>query len=106
MPCDGFSAGWATRSANQLIVDVLKRVGARKNATPAQVSLAWLLAQKAFIVTIPGTRNPKHLRENLASSDLQLLTADLTEIDTAFSRMKVQGSRMNAGQMRIVDETG
>ncbi|MDP1935757.1 MAG: aldo/keto reductase [Hylemonella sp.] len=105
MACEGFSAGWATRSANQPIVDVLKRVGARKNATPAQVSLAWLFAQKAFIVTIPGTRNPKHLRESLASIDLQLLPADLTEIDTAFSRMKVQGGRMNADQMRIVDET-
>lgn len=92
-------------AANQPIIDVLKRVGARKNATPAQVSLAWLLAQKTFIVPIPGTRNPNHLRENLAAIALQLLPVDLAEIDTAFARMKVQGGRMNADQMRIVDET-
>lgn len=93
----------ANLAANQPIVNVLKKVGQRKNATPAQVSLAWLLAQKAFIVPIPGTRNPVHLRENLASIDLQLNPADLKEIDTAFAGMKLQGGRMNADQMRIVD---
>lgn len=93
----------ANLAANQPIVDVLKKVGQRRNATPAQVSLAWLLAQKAFIVPIPGTRNPVHLRENLASIDLQLNPADLKEIDTAFARMTLQGGRMNADQMRIVD---
>lgn len=93
----------ANLAANQPIVDVLKKVGHRRNATPAQVSLAWLLAQKAFIVPIPGTRNPVHLRENLASIDLQLDPADIKEIDIAFARMNVQGQRMNADQMRIVD---
>lgn len=100
---DRFSS--ANLTANQPIIDVLTRVGTRKNATPAQVSLAWLLAQKTFSVPIPGTRNPNHLRENLAAIELQLLPADLAEIDTAFARMKVQGGRMNADQMRIVDET-
>lgn len=56
----------ANLAANRPIVDVLRKVGERRNTTPAQVSLAWLLAQKAFIVPIPGTRNPVHLRENLA----------------------------------------
>jgi aryl-alcohol dehydrogenase-like predicted oxidoreductase len=93
----------ANLAANQQIVDVLKKVGARRNATPAQVSLAWLLAQKAFIVPIPGTRNPVHLRENLGSISLRLLPADLKEIDTVFAGMTVQGGRMNVDQMRIVD---
>ena len=95
----------ANLAANQPIVDVLKKVGQRRNATPAQVSLAWLLAQKAFIVPIPGTRNPVHLRENLASISLRLQPADLKEIDTVFAGMKVQGGRMNADNMRIVDST-
>lgn len=98
---DRFSA--ANMAANQPIVDVLKKVGQRRNGTPAQVSLAWLLAQKAFIVPIPGTRNPAHLRENLASISLRLQPADLEEIDTVFAGMKVQGGRMNADNMRIVD---
>jgi aryl-alcohol dehydrogenase-like predicted oxidoreductase len=84
-------------------VDVLRKVGERRNATPAQVSLAWLLAQKAFVVPIPGTRNPVHLRENLASTGIQLLPADLAEIDTAFVSTKVRGGRMNPEQMRVVD---
>jgi aryl-alcohol dehydrogenase-like predicted oxidoreductase len=98
---DRFSA--ANMAANQPIVDVLKKVGQRRNATPAQVSLAWLLAQKALIVPIPGTRNPAHLRENLASISLRLQPADLEEIDTVFAGMTVQGGRMNADNMRIVD---
>lgn len=95
----------ANLAANQPIVDVLKKLGQRINATPAQVSLAWLLAQKAFIVPIPGTRNPLHLRENLASISLRLQPADLKEIDTVFAGMKVQGGRMNVDNMRIVDGT-
>ena len=64
-----------------------------------------LIAQKPFIVPIPGTRNPKHLSENLGAIQLALNAADLTEIDTAFARMKIYGGRMNADQMRIVDAT-
>lgn len=95
----------ANLAANQPIIDALKRVGARRNAAPAQVSLAWLLARKPFIVPIPGTRNPKHLSENLGAIQLVLNPADLTEIDTAFARMTIHGGRMNADQMRIVDVT-
>jgi aryl-alcohol dehydrogenase-like predicted oxidoreductase len=92
-------------AANQPVVDLLKRIAAKKNATPAQVSLAWLLAQKPWIVPIPGTRNVNHLRENHGALNLQLTPADLREIDIAWSKIKVHGGRMNQEQMRVVDQT-
>jgi aryl-alcohol dehydrogenase-like predicted oxidoreductase len=92
-------------AANQPVVDLLKRIAAKKNATPAQVSLAWLLAQKPWIVPIPGTRNVNHLRENHGALNLQLTPADLREIDIAWSKIKVHGGRMNEEQMRVVDQT-
>jgi aryl-alcohol dehydrogenase-like predicted oxidoreductase len=95
----------ANLAANQPVVDLLKRVAKRKNATPAQVALAWLLAQKPWIVPIPGTRNVNHLGENLTAIDVQLTAADLREIDTAVAKIKVHGGRMNEEQMRIVDQT-
>jgi aryl-alcohol dehydrogenase-like predicted oxidoreductase len=95
----------ANLAANQPIVDLLKRVAKRKNATPAQIALAWLLAQKPWIVPIPGTRNVNHLGENLAAINVQLTAADLREIDTAVAKIKVRGGRMNEEQMRIVDQT-
>src|SRR5579863_6077966 len=92
-------------SANMPIVDLIRRFAEKKNATPAQISLAWLLAQKPFIVPIPGTRNIDHLNENLAAINVQLTPADLREIDTAFSEIKVHGGRMNEEQMKVVDQT-
>ena len=92
-------------AANMPVVDLLKRFAAKKNATPAQIALAWLMAQKPFIVPIPGTRNMDHLRENLGASDVQLTPADLSELDAAFSRITVHGGRMNEMQMRVVDQT-
>ena len=92
-------------AANRPIVDLLKRVAKKKNATPAQIALAWLLAQKPWIVPIPGTRNIDHLNENLGAINVQLTPADLREIDTAVSKIKVHGGRMNEEQMRIVDQT-
>ena len=68
-------------AANMPFVDLLTRFAATKNATPAQIALAWLLAQKPFIVPIPGTRNMDHLRENLGAIDVQLTPADLNELD-------------------------
>jgi aryl-alcohol dehydrogenase-like predicted oxidoreductase len=65
----------------------------RRNATPAQISLAWLLAQKAFIVPIPGTRRADHLHDNLRAIDVQLTPADLREIETALSNIEVHGGR-------------
>jgi aryl-alcohol dehydrogenase-like predicted oxidoreductase len=92
-------------AANMPIVDLIRRFAEKKNATPAQISLAWLLAQKPFIVPIPGTRNIDHLNENLAAINVQLTPADLGEIDAAFSKIKVHGGRMNEEQMKVVDQT-
>jgi aryl-alcohol dehydrogenase-like predicted oxidoreductase len=92
-------------AANTPIVDLLKRFAEKENATPAQVALAWLLAQKPWIVPIPGTRNIDHLGENLGAINVQLTPADLREIDTAFSQIKVHGGRMNEEQMKVVDQT-
>ena len=90
-------------AANQGIVDLLRTFAQRKGATPAQVSLAWLLARKPWIVPIPGTRDPNHLIENLGSGDLSLDAADLGELDAAFARVTVLGGRMNAAQMKVVE---
>lgn len=92
-------------AANRPIVEFLQRFGAKKNATAAQIALAWLLAQKPFIVPIPGTRSMQHLNENLAASNLQLTAADLREIATALAAITVHGGRMNKEQMKVVDQT-
>jgi aryl-alcohol dehydrogenase-like predicted oxidoreductase len=92
-------------AANMPMVDLIKRFAEKKNATPAQISLAWLLAQKPFIVPIPGTRNIDHLNENLGATNVQLTPADLREIDAAVSKIKVYGGRMNEEQMKVVDQT-
>lgn len=86
-------------TANQPVVDLLKRVAKRKNATPSQVALAWLLAQKPWIVPIPGTRSLAHFNENLQAIGVQLSAADLREIDEAFAKITVHGGRMNVEQI-------
>src|SRR5437667_3673984 len=91
-------------AANMPVVHALKRVAEKKNATPAQISMSWMLAQKPFIVPIPGTRNIDHLNENLGAINIQLTPDDLREIDYAFSKIKVQGGRMNEEQMKVVDQ--
>jgi aryl-alcohol dehydrogenase-like predicted oxidoreductase len=92
-------------AANMPIVAFLKQFSEKKNATPAQISLAWLLVQKPFIVPIPGTRSADHLHENLRAIDVQLTPADLREIETALSKIKVHGGRMNEERMMAVDRT-
>ncbi len=92
-------------AANRPVVDLLKRFAEKKNATPAQIALAWLLAQKPWIVPIPGTRNIDHLSENLGAINVQLTPADLREIETAFSKIKVHGGRMSEKHVRDVDQT-
>jgi aryl-alcohol dehydrogenase-like predicted oxidoreductase len=89
--------------ANLPLVDWLKQFAEPKNATPAQIALAWLLAQKPWIVPIPGTRRMDHLEENLGSINVQLTPADIREIDSAFSKIRVHGGRMNQEQMKVVD---
>jgi aryl-alcohol dehydrogenase-like predicted oxidoreductase len=81
------------RAANQALVELLGRIAARKHATPAQVALAWLLAQKPWIVPIPGTRRLERLEENIGAADLELSSDDLREIEDAASQITVQGAR-------------
>ena len=81
------------RKANQALVDLLATVGARKHATPAQMALAWVLAQKPWIVPIPGTTKRHRLEENLGAADIQLTGDDLREIETAVSKITIQGAR-------------
>ena len=81
------------RKANQAVVDLLREIGARKHGTPAQVALAWLLAQKPWIVPIPGTTKRHRLDENLGSASLELTADDLREIDHAASQITLQGER-------------
>jgi aryl-alcohol dehydrogenase-like predicted oxidoreductase len=81
------------RKANQAVVDLLRQIGARTNATPAQVALAWLLARKPWIVPIPGTTKLHRLEENLAAASLELTADDLREIERAASQIAVQGAR-------------
>ena len=81
------------RKANQALVDLLAAVGARKGATPAQIALAWVLAQKPWMVPIPGTTKLHRLEENLAATSLELSADDLREIDEASSRITILGAR-------------
>lgn len=81
------------RKANQALVDLLKSIGERKNATPAQLALAWLLAQKPWIVPIPGTTKLHRLEENISAVEIELTAEDLLEIDQAASQIAVQGAR-------------
>jgi len=98
---DRFSA--QNIAANKPVVDLLRQYAAKKNATPSQVALAWLLARKPWIVPIPGTRNLAHMNENLGAIKLQLAPADLLELDAAFAKLEVHGGRMNQMQMQVVD---
>jgi aryl-alcohol dehydrogenase-like predicted oxidoreductase len=91
-------------AANWPIVELLKRFAARKQATPAQVALAWLLAQKPWIVPIPGTRSMAHLSENLGAREVRLTPEELRELETDFSKLKVHGGRISARHMRDVDQ--
>ncbi len=91
------------RRANKALVDVLAVIAARKNATPAQLALAWLLAQKPWIVPIPGTTKLQRLEENIGAAALELTSEDLREIDSAASRITVQGDRYPEQLKRLVD---
>jgi aryl-alcohol dehydrogenase-like predicted oxidoreductase len=81
------------RKANQALVDLLAEIGKRKKATPAQIALEWLLAQKPWIVPIPGTRKLDRLEENIGAVFVELTAEDLREIDNASSQITVQGAR-------------
>ncbi len=91
------------RAANQAMVDLLAQIAERLDATPAQVALAWLLAQKPWVVPIPGTRKLARLDENLAAADLELTATDLNEIETASAAITVQGARYPEAMERLID---
>jgi aryl-alcohol dehydrogenase-like predicted oxidoreductase len=81
------------RKANQALVDLLRKIAERKKATPAQIALAWLLAQKPWIVPIPGTRKLARFEENIGAVEIELTPGDLHEIDSAASKITIQGAR-------------
>jgi aryl-alcohol dehydrogenase-like predicted oxidoreductase len=81
------------RKANQALVDLLRLIGERKKATPAQIALAWLLARKPWIVPIPGTTKPSRLDENIGAAAIELTSDDLRDIENAASGIEVQGAR-------------
>jgi aryl-alcohol dehydrogenase-like predicted oxidoreductase len=91
------------RAANQALVDLLGRIAAAKGATPAQVALAWLLAQKPWIAPIPGTRRLERLQENLAAADLELTDHDLAEIETSAGEVEIHGARYPEHLARLID---
>jgi aryl-alcohol dehydrogenase-like predicted oxidoreductase len=84
------------RKANQRLVDLLASIAAAKQATPAQIALAWLLAQKPWIVPIPGTTKPNRMKENVGAAALELTADDLRDIGDALARVTVQGDRYPA----------
>jgi aryl-alcohol dehydrogenase-like predicted oxidoreductase len=79
--------------ANRVVIDLLARIGKQKGATPAQIALAWLLAQKPWIVPIPGSRKLERLEENIGAAAIELTAKDLDEIENAMSQIKVVGDR-------------
>ena len=91
------------RKANQALVDLLGRIAAGKQATPAQVALAWLLVQKPWIVPIPGTRRVERLDENIGAAALELTADDLGEIERAAAQIQVQGARYPEHLQRLID---
>jgi len=91
------------RKANHALVERLGRIAAQKNATPAQVALAWLLAQKPWIVPIPGTTKLHRLEENIGAAAIELTADDLREIDTALAGVAVQGERYPAQMQQLIN---
>ena len=84
--------------ANRVVVELLERIGTEKGATPAQIALAWLLAQKPWIVPIPGSRKLERLDENIGAAAIELTTDDLNEIKAAMSQITVIGHRYQPRQ--------
>ena len=89
------------RKANMVLVDVVRTAAERKRATPAQVALAWLLAQKSWIVPIPGTTKPNRLEENLEAVNVELTQEDLKQIDDATSKLALEGDRLPEAALKM-----
>jgi aryl-alcohol dehydrogenase-like predicted oxidoreductase len=90
------------REANRAVVELLQTIAARKGSTPGQIALAWLLAQRPWIVPIPGTRRLDRLEENLGAADVELTADDLREIDDAAAGIEVQGARYPDFMQRLI----
>ena len=90
------------RKANQALVDLLRKIAERKKATPAQIALAWLLAQKPWIVPIPGTTKLARLEENIGAVSVDLTSDDLREIENAASKITLQGARYPENLQKMV----
>jgi aryl-alcohol dehydrogenase-like predicted oxidoreductase len=91
------------RKANQALIDLIAKFAAAKNATPAQIALAWVLAQKTWIAPIPGTTKLHRLEENLGALHVELTPDDLRELDDLTSQVKVQGARYGEGSQKLVN---
>ena len=89
--------------ANQALVDLIRNVAVRKQVTPAQIALAWLLAQKPWIVPIPGTTKLHRLEENLGAVNIELTEDDLRELDRITSQIKVQGTGYAEAQQKMIN---
>jgi len=89
------------RKANQPLVDLLGKIAERKKATPAQIALAWLLAQKRWIIPIPGTTKLHRMKENIGATAVELTADDLREIDTAASKIEVRGARLPEAALQM-----
>ena len=92
------------RKANQALVDLVKQIATQKQATPAQIALAWLLAQKPFIAPIPGTTKKRRLQENVGSSSINLNHNDLSQIETALNNIEIVGERYSGDSKKYVNK--
>ncbi|AKB31023.1 Aldo-keto reductase [Methanosarcina siciliae HI350] len=81
--------------ANQVLLDLIGKIAETKNATPAQIALAWILAQKPWVIPIPGTRKLERLEENIAAADVELTEEELAMLNETLSKIKIAGSRIN-----------
>jgi len=91
------------RAANMALVSLLKRVAEKKRVTPAQIALAWLLAQKPWIVPIPGTKTLARLEENLGAANVELTAADLRDIEEAASKIPIKGDRLPEAALKLTN---
>ena len=89
---------------NQPIIDYLAKFGAARGATPAQIALAWLMAKKPFVVSIPGTGKAHHLRENMGAVQVRLSAADVRELEAGMAQLEIYGGRMDARQMAQIGQ--
>ncbi|NJO25237.1 MAG: aldo/keto reductase [Bacteroidia bacterium] len=90
-------------AANRPVVDILSEIGKQKNATPGQIALAWLMAKKKFVVPIPGTTKPDHLKQNIGAANIELTTENMQRLESAYSKVKIQGERTTPALQQMSD---